>query len=307
VTASGPLALAVAAGLGLLALVLVGPGPNRVAQWAFLYRVPRAAVVLWQAGSLAALVSVLGAGVLVGVWGFAPGDVDASRRPGWALVLAGLLVAVTVTTALRLAWSLISVARSTIARRRRHRAAVDLLSEVGPRPTSRGLRILAEGLPVAYCLPGLRNSRVVLSSGTLALLDPASLVAVVAHETAHVRARHDLVLDTFTALHRAFPLLVRSALPERECRLLIEMLADDTARRTVGPLPLARALVQLADAPVPATALGAGQTGIRIRVERLAHTTPEGSRSLAVRVYLLAAGLLATPTLLLGLPWWLPA
>jgi hypothetical protein len=300
------LALPIAAALGALALVLVGPGPLWVARWRFLYRVPRAAVVLWQAGTLAALISVFGAGVLVGVWAFGPYAPAPGQRPIWALVLAGALVVCTLSVALRLVWSLVAVARTTAARRRRHRAAVDLLGEVGERPDAAGLRVLAERLPIAYCLPGLRQSRVVLSSGTLAVLDRAEVAAVVAHETAHVRARHDVVLDTFTALHRAFPVVVRSELPERECRLLVEMLADDVARRRAGALPLARALVALADSPVPATALGAGRTGTRLRVERLAQP-PEGPTGpLAVVVYALAAGLVATPLVLLGTPWWLP-
>ena len=58
-----------AAVLGGLALVLVGPAPLWVARWRFLYRVPRAAVVLWQAGTLAALVSVIGAAVAVAALG----------------------------------------------------------------------------------------------------------------------------------------------------------------------------------------------------------------------------------------------
>jgi len=300
------LALPVAAALGALGLVLVGPGPIWVARWRFLYRVPRAAVLLWQAGTLSALISVIGAGVLVGFWAFGPSAPAPGRRPIWALVLAGLLVAFTLSVAVRLVWSLLAVGRTTTARRRRHLAAVDLLGEVGAQPDAAGLRVLAERLPIAYCLPGLRQSRVVLSSGTLAMLDSAEVAAVVAHETAHVRARHDLVLDTFTALHRAFPVAVRSELPERECRLLVEMLADDAARRRVGALPLARALVALADSPVPETALGAGPTGTRLRVERLARPREGRTGLLATAVCALAAGLVASPLVLLAVPWWLP-
>jgi hypothetical protein len=300
------LALPVAAGLGAIALMLVGPGPLWVARWRFLYRVPRAAVVLWQAGSLAALASVLSAGVLVGVWAFGPWGVAQRGAPPWSLLLSGLLVLFTASVAVRLAWSLIRVARATAVRRRRHRAAVDLLGEVADAPLATKVRVLAERLPVAYCLPGLRSSRVVLSSGTLAVLDEQELTAVVAHEVAHVRARHDVVLDTFTALHRAFPVVVRSGLPERECGLLVEMLADDAARRRAGRLPLARALVTLADSPVPAAALGAGQTGVRLRVERLALPGAGYSARLSAAVYVLAAGLIAAPLVMLSTPWWLP-
>ena len=47
--------LLVAGLLAVGAAVLVGPGPLWVARWTFLRRVPRAAVVLWQAGAVAAL------------------------------------------------------------------------------------------------------------------------------------------------------------------------------------------------------------------------------------------------------------
>ena len=56
----------------------------------------------------------------------------------------------------------------------------------------------------AYCLPGIR-SQIVVSVGTLDLLAPAELTAVLAHERAHLRARHDLVLIPFTSLRRVFP------------------------------------------------------------------------------------------------------
>ncbi|GAA3609397.1 M56 family metallopeptidase [Microlunatus ginsengisoli] len=300
--------LVLASALGISALMLVGPGPSWVARWRFLYRVPRAAVVLWQAGTLAALISVVGAAIPVAVWAAGPsvraptswGRIG-GEAPAWAIVLAGLLAVLIVSVAVRLVWSLVSVARTTSARRSRHRSAVDLLDEVQAHPTSRSLRVLAERLPMAYCLPGLGRSRVVLSSGTLTLLDTDEVAAVIAHETAHVRARHDVVLDTFTALHRAFPVAVRSELPERECRLLVEMLADDAARTRVGRRPLARALVALADSPVPADALGAGQTGVRLRVERLALPGAGYSRPLAVAVYALAAALVAGPLVLLSL------
>ena len=297
-----------AAVLGGLALVLVGPAPLWVARWRFLYRVPRAAVVLWQAGTVAALVSVIGAAVAVALWVVGATMLDpaswvgiSSDAPWWAILLAILLTALIISVVWRLVSSLIRVARATSLRRARHRLAVDLLDEVEAHPTNATLRVLAERLPVAYCLPGLRRSRVVLSAGTLSLLARDEVAAVIAHENAHVRARHDLVLDTFSALHRAFPVAVRSELPERECRLLVEMLADDAARHRVGDRPLARALVALADTPVPTEALGAGQTGVLLRVQRLTRPDAGYSRPLAAAVYLLAAALVATPLLLLAL------
>lgn len=58
--------------------------------------------------------------------------------------------------------------------------------------------------PLAYCLPGVR-SRVVVSEGTLTTLSDNEVAAILTHERAHLRARHDLVLEMFTAVHAAFP------------------------------------------------------------------------------------------------------
>ncbi len=111
--------------------------------------------------------------------------------------------------------------------------------------------------PLAYCLPGVR-SRVVLSEGTLSALTDTELVAILSHERAHLRARHDLVLEAFVAVHTAFPRFVRSGSALNAVRLLVELLADDAAVRTAGPAPLARALVACASARTPTGALAAG-------------------------------------------------
>ena len=73
------------------------------------------------------------------------------------------------------------------------------------------VRVLDHEVPLAYCLPGRRTSRVVVSAGTLGLLAGDEVDAVLAHERAHLRARHDLVLEAFDVLHRAFPRWVSSA------------------------------------------------------------------------------------------------
>lgn len=289
----------VALALGVLGLVLAGPGPLWVERWSFLHRVPRAAVVLWQAGAVAALVSVIGAGLTVALPVVRDGGL--ARQPVVELALFSVLAVFTLVVLARLVWSLVAVARDTRARRTRHRAAVDLLGQVDESYPLPGLRVLAEHLPVAYCLPGLRESRVVLSVGTLAALSADEVRAVVEHESAHVRARHDLVLDTFTALHRAFPIAVRSEIPAQQCRLLVEMLADDAARRVTGPVPLARALVALAGSAKPPWALGATATGTVERIGRLA-ANPNPHRLLGAVVYVLSMGLVAFPVLIMVAP-----
>lgn len=95
------------------------------------------------------------------------------------------------------------------------------------------------------------------------------VTAIVAHERAHLRARHDLVLEAFTAVHDAFPVIVRSKSALDAVKLLVELLADDAAVRTAGPTPLARALVACAGGPTPVGAMAAGGPTTLIRVRRL--------------------------------------
>jgi Zn-dependent protease with chaperone function len=163
-----------------------------------------------------------------------------------------------------------------------------------------GLRILDVDEPLAYCLPGVR-SRVVVSEGTLTALADNEIAAILSHERAHLRARHDLVLEMFTAVHAAFPRLVRSASALGAVRLLIEMLADDAAVRTAGPTPLARALVACAASRTPSGALAAGGPTTVQRVRRLGG---EGnSLVLAGAAYLAAAAVLLLPTIAVAVPW----
>ena len=163
-----------------------------------------------------------------------------------------------------------------------------------------GLRILDVKEPLAYCLPGVR-SRVVVSEGTLTTLADNEIAAILSHERAHLRARHDLVLEMFTAVHAAFPRFVRSASALDAVRLLIEMLADDAAVRAAGPTPLARALVACATGRTPAGALAAGGPTTVVRVRRLGGSG--NSLAVAACAYVAAAAVLVVPTVAVVLPW----
>jgi bla regulator protein blaR1 len=120
-----------------------------------------------------------------------------------------------------------------------------------------------------------------VSAGTLALLGPYELAAVLAHERAHARERHDLVLLPFTSLRRMFPQSRTVARTLDAVELLIEMAADDRARRHRPAKELATALLRFASAgaaPTPAGTLGAlggdATSPILVRVRRLLDPTP---------------------------------
>ena len=128
-----------------------------------------------------------------------------------------------------LCWVLIAVSAAALQARRRQRALLALLAHGDPKVP--GALVVDYPTAAAYCLPGLRSRIVVLSVGTLELLGRGELAAVLAHERAHLRERHDLVLLPFTALRRAFPRSAMCAEAHRAVALLVEMLADDRALR----------------------------------------------------------------------------
>lgn len=291
----------------VLALVLAGPLPALLARAAWPLRAPRAAVVLWQAVAAAGVLSAFSAGLAIAALLFVPNTAGWSTvsvaggldRLGWPLWLASVLVlGLTLLIGARLVVAVLAVAIATRRRRAHHRSVVDLLGEC--RHGMNDVRVLGVSEPLAYCLPGMR-SRVVLSAGTLAALTEPELTAILRHERAHLRARHDLVLEAFTAVHTAFPRLVRSGSALAAVRLLIELLADDAAVRVTGPRPLAHALVACASARTPAGALAAGGPTTVVRVQRLAGRPNSLVFSLAA--YLAAAAILVLPTVSVAVPW----
>ncbi len=267
--------------LAALAVVLAGPVPTLLARAPWLRRTPAAAMLLWQGVALAAVLSALGVGLS---WA-------TTRGWGTSSVLA---LIVTAVVAVRLAMSGHRVGTSLRALRRRHREQLDLVAErLGP------LAVLETEQPLAYCVPSLSSSRVVVSRGALELLAPEEFSAVLAHERAHLRAHHDLVLEAFAVLHRAFPRWVSSASALREVRMLVEVLADRGAVREVGVEPLARALVALAGSAAPPAALAAGGDV----VDRIDLLGVRPRRLQALLIILAALGVVVLPTAFVVAPW----
>ncbi|KUH93267.1 M56 family metallopeptidase [Mycobacterium sp. IS-3022] len=296
----------------VMALVLSGPVPAVLARASWPHRAPRAAIVLWQAIALAAVLSAFSAGIAIASRLFAPGR---DGRPtttltseiavlGWPVWIAYVVVfALTLVIGARLIASVLQVAIATRRRRAHHRMVVDLVGKSqkwAHAVAGDGLRILDVNQPLAYCLPGVR-SRVVVSEGTLTTLADKEIAAILSHERAHLRARHDLVLEMFTAVRAAFPRFVRSASALDAVRLLIEMLADDAAVRIAGPTPLARALVACAAGRTPSGALAAGGPTTVLRLHRLGGAP--NSLALAACAYSAAAAVLVVPTIAVVLPW----
>jgi beta-lactamase regulating signal transducer with metallopeptidase domain len=197
------------------------------------------------------------------------------------MALAGSLIGMLILSGFRV-----------IRARARHRALLALIAHRG----GKGTLVVDHPAAAAYCLPGVR-SRVVISAGTLELLDSGELDAVLAHEFAHARERHDLVLLPFTSLPRTG--LVARMLDS--VALLIEMTADDRALQNRPAKELATALLRFATAPsagAPACALSALPEGgpVMARVQRLLHPVEQ---PLAVKAMALTSAVLLTAAPLL--------
>ncbi|MGB7819460.1 MAG: M56 family metallopeptidase, partial [Ornithinibacter sp.] len=232
-----PLVLVVLAGL------LAALAPRLMATQTRFRRAPRAALVAWQAVAVGAIVASLAAAPAA----FAVLDRDSG--PTRHVALLALAVLTTGVISVRLLWSGHRIGRRLRTLRAEHRELVDIIA----RPDRDRLRIVAHPTPTAYCIPG-RHSRVVLSQGVLDALPPDQLEAVIAHEDAHLRARHDLLVEFFTVVHEAVPGPVRSESAIREVRLLVEALADRVAVRRAGEVSTARALLSLAEGRTPEAA-----------------------------------------------------
>ncbi|GLW28330.1 M56 family metallopeptidase [Actinoplanes regularis] len=282
-----------------LTLSLVVPGLLAGARWPG--RAPVAAVLLWQALTLTSVLCALGV-VLA-----APEELTRAAGANHPWTVAALLfsLAVAATIVIRLLISLIRVSARARARRERHRTLVDLLDRVERRREVGGaeVRVLDGALPLAYCVPG-REPRVVLSDAVLRVLDRAQVDAVLAHERAHLRHRHELVMESFTAFYQAVPPPLRSRAPLDAVHLLLEMVSDDAARRRVGPEPLRAALARLSDAVPLAEETPHDPAGDarRRRLDRLAAPAPN-SAGLSVVAGVAAAGLFVLPTVILVVPW----
>ncbi|WP_068921059.1 M56 family metallopeptidase [Planobispora rosea] len=304
-----------AAALAFLALVCA-VGAWRLVRARWTYRAPHVAIVLWQAlgvtwglaGTGALLAYALepyNLGVLRGLHAFAASAVEGGYDQPEPYDLPRIFALIAGLTALTvLIVVLLAAGVQTFRARRRHRTLLALIAREDPEVP--GVRVVDHPGAAAYCVPGLR-SQVVVSKGTLQLLSAAELTAVLAHETAHVRERHDLVLLPFAALRRALPWSRTVQDAQREVGLLVEMAADDVARRYCSPRRLATALLRFGTAgavPTPHGALGAlsPASAVMARVERLVTPRPRLPRRVRYSIVAFSVALTASAPLLWLMP-----
>jgi Zn-dependent protease with chaperone function len=315
----------------LLAVVAIGSalGASALPRASWPRRCPAAAILLWQAlglaSGLAAVGTLIGLALPASQGGLVLSMLRAAgllrdgelfglarlfglgQADGVPLVLVAVRLACLAAGLVLLAslcWVLLAASIAALQARRRQRALLTLLAHGDPKVP--GALVVDYPSAAAYCLPGLRSrSRIVVSVGALELLGRGELAAVLAHERAHLRERHDLVLLPFTALRRAFPKSATCIGAQRAVALLVEMLADDHALAGGPARELVSALVRFGTAgtcPAPAGALAVaeGSEGeVAARVTRLLRPAKPLPAVAVMAVCLAAALLVAAPVTLL--------
>ncbi|GAA4192581.1 M56 family metallopeptidase [Streptosporangium oxazolinicum] len=289
-----------AAVLALYAMVAVVVLPRLLSRGQWAQRAPRLAICVWLAACASALASMVFSALAVAIPASVIGHGLAAFFEACADILSeGAPLSSPGTRAALLGAGLI-VARFTYCgaaivvrarwERRRH---ADMLNLLGRRDGALDAVVLDHDEAAAYCLPG-REGRAVITTAALHSLAPEQVAAVLAHEQAHLRGRHHLLLAAAETFCRAFPRLPLFARARGEVARLVELLADDVAARHHCRLHIAAALVRLATGRAPAFALGAGGETALTRVRRM--LSPAAPLRRRERV----AGLAAVTVLLAG-------
>jgi hypothetical protein len=293
------------------AFLLVTIGASRLARAGWADRAPRLAIAAWLALSSSAIGSVMLGGLalvvptervsyhLADLLAACAHDVRAryAHPGGAALAAAGALL--TFAVAARACWC---TARTLATARRDGQRHCHQLRAVGRADQRLGAVVVDYDEPAAYSLPGARRP-IVLTSAAIEALDDAQLTAVLAHERAHQRGHHHLLVLVAGSLAAAFPRVPAFRCGHNRVMHLVELLADDVAARTSSRLKTAEALLALsAPALAAPLALGAGGSATGTRVRRLLRASAPLSRPHAMAGMVTLAAALAFPLLALSGP-----
>jgi len=318
--------LAASISLAVLAFALAWPVPLVLSHAAWPARAPATALLLWQAIALAGGLSMIGSLLTFGLIPFGDNLVDSAVALAGSLwsgatassvdliYLVGLCGAFLLGTHLVL--NLILTITLTQRQRARHRQLVQLLSS--PVPNQPNTRMIEHAVPVAYCLPGTTHSVTVFSAGLVQLLDATELSAVIEHEKAHLLQRHYIVLMAFDAWRSSLPWFPIATRAQRQVGLLVEMLADDYARKLVNDRTLATAIALVSVGSSDAGGTSALPTvapvteswnerepsieQLKARVGRLIDGPPPLALLPRIGVSLIALALISVPPLMLLAP-----
>ena len=293
------------------ALLLAVAGPRFLLLGDWPARAPRLAITAWLAVTAAFLVTVLLTALSLATLGVhVSSNLALLLQACWAALrasysttagaaLGGTGSALGIGLLARVGFCILR----SVSRASRHAGRyATMLGLLGQPDTAHGAVVVTHAVPAAFCLPG-RSGPIVISSAAVAALTEAELAAVMAHETAHQRGHHHMLLAVVEGIAQSFgrvPLL-RHCLTQ--VRHLLELLADDAALRGTDRLTLAQALVSFAAAgpTAPAGAMAVA-TGALPRMRRLLAPRAHVSASQQAIAWSGSALIVAVPVLMVVLP-----
>lgn len=307
--------MTLAAALVIYALLTAAVAPLALGRASWLSRSPRLGVLAWQA-VLAAVFSSLVLLIVVAVVPTEALTFDVQHVLHACVVRFSELAArgefghgrlaaaaVGAGTAGRLVWVLVVEVRALRRQRRGHRLLLDLLAG---EPRADGTVVLPAGVPAAYCVPG-DGGRIVLTTAAEASLDPAQRRAVVAHERAHLRGHHDLVLLGADVAAASLPRSRFLAQARLRLTTYVEMMADDAAVRLAGREQVLAALLGMGRIEAAGT-LPASGTSMLERIVRLLEPAPRTPSRTGRALFATGFGAVAVlPVLAVAAPLWAAA
>ncbi|GAA3858085.1 M56 family metallopeptidase [Amycolatopsis tucumanensis] len=208
------------------------------------------------------------------------GPLHQSLRPDELIAGAGatLLLSVAMIHWLVAGWRQV---RRRIRRRRENIAALRLVADRhAGSPTTLWLR---HEQPLAFSIGG-RSGLIVATDGLTRALPERAVAAVLAHERAHLRGRHHLIVALADLLGAAAPFVPLFRQATSVVRVLVELAADEEAARHHGAAAVRTALAVVSRTPAPGYGLGMAGGLIRLRLahlDQLARAHRPLSRALA--------------------------
>lgn len=181
-----------------------------------------------------------------------------------AIGLLGILVAVVA-----LVRCVVGVLRHARQRRELHRHHLGLLRILAQSKPERYPTLWLDlPRPVAYSLAG-DPSLIVASEGLRRKLPGDAVSAVLAHERAHLRGRHHVLVALAEAVADAVPWLPLMRCSPEFVRTAVELAADSTAARSHGCETVRSALLGMSSHGTPRFALGMAEEPTELRLSVL--------------------------------------
>jgi Zn-dependent protease with chaperone function len=248
---------------GALAVGWLVPGAVRRAD--LRCRDPLLLIVVWLVSIVGVLLSAAAGVVLLLTPSHGPSTtLLAAIHRCWSAIQLG--VALLLAFAARLVVVFAHSVRRRAHKRREHLAVLRLAARSESR--SPGTLWLAHDRPLAFSMAG-RPGVVVATEGLVRHLDNTAVEAVLAHERAHLRGRHHLLIAVADALRTAVPFLPLFRQAPPAISELIELSADVAAVRDCGRAAVRSALLMVSSHGAPSTSLAMAQHAVDMRMARL--------------------------------------